>query len=69
MKETKIAVIGLGYVGLPVAIAFAEKYRVTGYDINKQRVADLNEYNDATLEVSEESLQKTLILRMKVLAL
>ena len=66
MKETKIAVIGLGYVGLPVAIAFAEKYRVTGYDINKQRVADLNEYNDATLEVSEESLQKTLIKNLKI---
>ena len=66
MKETKIAVIGLGYVGLPVAIAFAEKYRVTGYDINKQSVADLNEYNDATLEVSEESLQKTLIKNLKI---
>jgi UDP-N-acetyl-D-galactosamine dehydrogenase len=38
----KIAVIGLGYVGLPLALAFAKKYAVVGYDINAQRVADLN---------------------------
>ena len=60
MKEIKISVIGLGYVGLPVATAFAKKYKVTGFDINNQRVIELNKYNDVTLEVSENSLRETL---------
>ena len=66
MKEIKIAVIGLGYVGLPVAIAFAKKYKVTGFDINNQRVIELNEYNDVTLEVSENSLRETLTNNLKI---
>ena len=66
MKEIKISVIGLGYVGLPVAIAFAKKYKVTGFDINNQRVIELNEYNDVTLEVSENSLRETLTNNLKI---
>ncbi len=66
MKEIKIAVIGLGYVGLPVAIAFANKYKVTGFDINNQRVIELNKYNDVTLEVSENSLRETLTNNLKI---
>ena len=46
----KIAIIGLGYVGLPLAVAFGEKYQVIGFDINSLRVTELNSGNDATLE-------------------
>ncbi|NWO07108.1 MAG: Vi polysaccharide biosynthesis UDP-N-acetylglucosamine C-6 dehydrogenase TviB [Alteromonadaceae bacterium] len=52
----KIAVIGLGYVGLPLAVALSEKSRVMGFDINNQRVAELKEGKDLTREVSSEEL-------------
>ena len=51
-----IAVIGLGYVGLPLAVAFSEKYTVVGFDINKKRVDELNNAFDFTNEVSTEKL-------------
>ena len=51
-KKGKIAIIGLGYVGLPLAIAFSNKFRVIGYDINNIRVKELLDYNDSTLEIS-----------------
>jgi UDP-N-acetyl-D-galactosamine dehydrogenase len=54
----KIAVIGLGYVGLPLAVEFAEKYRVVGYDINKSRVEELSAGNDHTLEADVENMQR-----------
>lgn len=57
----KIAVIGLGYVGLPLARLFATKYSVVGFDINAHRVAALNEGHDATLEVSTSELQSVLV--------
>jgi UDP-N-acetyl-D-galactosamine dehydrogenase len=56
----KIAVIGLGYVGLPLAHAFAKKYRVVGFDINQKRVDELNKGLDSTLELSSEQLQEVL---------
>ena len=56
--EIKIAVIGLGYVGLPLAVAFAEHYSVVGFDINKQRIEQLSANEDVTQEVSAEALQK-----------
>ncbi|SHJ01028.1 nucleotide sugar dehydrogenase [Flavobacterium terrae] len=56
----KIAVIGLGYVGLPLARLFATKYDVVGFDINKNRVEELNQGQDFTLEVSEELLKSVL---------
>ena len=59
-KEQKIAIIGLGYVGLPLAVAFAEKYQVIGFDINSNRVKELQEGHDHTLEVSDNELQKAL---------
>ncbi|NNV54917.1 nucleotide sugar dehydrogenase [Limnovirga soli] len=52
----KIAIIGLGYVGLPLAIAFAKKYPVLGFDINKKRVQELESGHDATLEADIEEL-------------
>lgn len=56
----KIAVIGLGYVGLPLARLFATKYSVVGFDINKARVEELNSGTDSTLEVEDELLQSVL---------
>jgi UDP-N-acetyl-D-galactosamine dehydrogenase len=57
MNEVKIAVIGLGYVGLPLARLFSTKYKTVGYDMNKARVDALMAGHDATLEVSDELLQ------------
>ncbi|RKQ50939.1 UDP-N-acetyl-D-galactosamine dehydrogenase [Roseivirga pacifica] len=56
----KIAIIGLGYVGLPLAVAFAEKYHVVGFDINEARVRELNAGNDHTLEVEDDLLKSVL---------
>jgi UDP-N-acetyl-D-galactosamine dehydrogenase len=61
MKEYKIAIIGLGYVGLPLAVAFAEKYEVVGFDINLQRIGELKKFNDRTLEISDEQLQNVIV--------
>ena len=60
MKDKKIAIIGLGYVGLPLAVAFAEKYKVIGFDINSHRVSELNSGNDETLEIHDDLLNKVL---------
>lgn len=57
----KIAVIGLGYVGLPLARLFATKYPVVGFDINQSRIAGLRSGTDSTLEVSDEILQEVLV--------
>lgn len=56
MNTPQIAVIGLGYVGLPLAVAFAKKYPVIGFDINKTRVAQLQNNMDLTLEVATTQL-------------
>ena len=60
MSNTKIAVIGLGYVGLPLARLFATKYPVVGFDINQSRVRELMSGKDSTLEVEDELLQSSL---------
>lgn len=60
MAQEKIAIIGLGYVGLPLAVAFAEQYQVVGFDINKARISELNAGHDHTLEVDDELLQSVL---------
>ncbi|PZD76596.1 nucleotide sugar dehydrogenase [Mesonia sp. K7] len=57
MKNHKIAIIGLGYVGLPLARLFATQYPVVGFDINKARVAALQSGKDSTLEVEDDLLQ------------
>ena len=59
--QHKIAVIGLGYVGLPLARLFATKFPVVGFDINQKRIGELNNGNDFTLEVSDEVLQAVLV--------
>ena len=60
--ERKISVIGLGYVGLPVAIAFGKKSKVIGFDLNAARIAELKCGRDHTLEVSSEELKSSEIL-------
>lgn len=57
MKETKICVIGLGYVGLPLARLFATKYKTVGFDMSQKRVDALMAGHDATLEVADDLLQ------------
>lgn len=57
----KIAVIGLGYVGLPLARLFATKYQVVGFDINQTRIDSLNSGTDSTFEVADEILQEVLV--------
>ena len=54
----KIAIIGLGYVGLPLAHAFAKKYNVVGFDINTTRIEELKNGHDRTLELNEQQLQE-----------
>ena len=60
--EKKIAVIGLGYVGLPLAVEFAKKYPTIGFDINTTRVNELMTGHDHTLEVKDTDLQKVIVL-------
>ena len=59
--KIKIAVIGLGYVGLPLARLFATQYPVVGFDINKNRVAELQSGVDSTLEIDDAVLQSVLV--------
>ncbi|KGK29140.1 nucleotide sugar dehydrogenase [Cellulophaga sp. E6(2014)] len=60
MNSIKIGVIGLGYVGLPLARLFATKYAVVGFDINQNRIGELNSGHDTTLEVDSETLKSVL---------
>jgi len=62
MKERVVSVVGLGYVGLPVAVAFGRNGRTIGFDINKARIAELQKGHDRTAEVTPEELQGTNIL-------
>lgn len=52
----KIGIVGLGYVGLPLAVAFAEKFQVVGFDINSERIRELQNGHDRTLEIGDELL-------------
>jgi len=56
VEKTQIAIIGLGYVGLPLAVEFAKKYPTVGFDINENRVNELKQGHDRTLEVSDDLL-------------
>ena len=60
MNKDKIAIIGLGYVGLPLARLFATKYAVVGFDINQGRIDELNSGKDSTLEVDNATLKLVL---------
>ena len=56
MSEYKLAVIGLGYVGLPLAVEFAQKYPTIGFDISQSRIEELNSGYDRTLEIDMDGL-------------
>ena len=60
MKSPKISMIGLGYVGLPLAVEFAKHYPVIGFDINQERIDGINLGHDSTLEVEDANLQSVL---------
>ena len=62
LKNAKIALVGLGYVGLPLAVEFGKKRTVLGYDINQKRIAELRECKDSTLECSSNELRAALYL-------
>ena len=56
LNELKVAVVGLGYVGLPLAVEFSKHRPVVGFDINNARISALREGRDVTLEISDEEL-------------
>ena len=56
IKKKNICILGLGYVGLPLAVAFAEKYHVFGFDISSTRIEELNDGHDITLEIEDNLL-------------
>ena len=62
MKNIKIAIIGLGYVGLPLAIEFGKVYKTIGFDINELRIKELLAGKDSTLEVTSQELQESRML-------
>lgn len=62
LKNLKIGVIGLGYVGLPLAIEFGKQYETLGFDINKARISELLSGHDSTLEISNEELKEVTLL-------
>src|SRR5690606_19973640 len=55
-QDTRIAIVGLGYVGLPLAVEFGKQYATVGFDINAARIAELRQGRDSTLEVEPELL-------------
>ena len=61
-KTVVLALIGLGYVGLPLAVEFSKKYKVIGFDINDRRIDELKKGKDRTLEVSSEELAEAIHL-------
>jgi len=60
--EHRIGVIGLGYVGLPLAVEFGKKYSTVGFDINEKRISELKAFSDKTLEVTSDELQAANLL-------
>ncbi|WP_158797052.1 nucleotide sugar dehydrogenase [Pedobacter sp. L105] len=69
LLSPSIAVIGLGYVGLPLAVEFGKKYKVLGFDINVNRIQELSEGRDHTLEADQEELKKLICLDDKTTGL
>jgi len=63
MENKKIAVVGLGYVGLPLAVEFGKKFDTIGFDINAKRVAELENHHDRTLETNSDDLKSATYLK------
>ena len=64
IKNKKIAIIGLGYVGLPLAIEFGKKYQTVGYDLNQERIKELNLGLDNTGEITKRNIQSSIKLSL-----
>src|SRR5215207_4086149 len=62
LEELKLAIIGLGYVGLPLAVEFGKHRSVVGFDINQPRINALKAGHDTTLEVSDQELKQATLL-------
>ena len=63
LNKQSICVIGLGYVGLPLAVEFGKKYSTIGYDINKKRINSLKKNIDVTLEITAKEIKNSSNLR------
>jgi UDP-N-acetyl-D-galactosamine dehydrogenase len=63
LRDCRIAVIGLGYVGLPLAVEFGKQYDTTGFDVRADRIAELKRHRDRTLEVDAAELKSAKRLR------
>ncbi len=61
MNKRKISIVGLGYVGMPLAVAFAKKVEVIGFDINKAKIECYKNGKDITNEVGDEAIKKTTV--------
>tara|TARA_A100001011_G_scaffold353150_1_gene394459 strand:- start:717 stop:1991 length:1275 start_codon:yes stop_codon:yes gene_type:complete len=61
-KDSKLAIVGLGYVGLPLAVEFGSRRKVVGFDINDTRISELKNYEDLTLETTSQDLQNAIHL-------
>ena len=59
IKDSQIAVVGLGYVGLPLAVEFGKHFNTIGFDINQSRIKELKNGNDSTMEVSKDNLESS----------
>ena len=57
MKNKKICIVGLGYVGLPLAVNLSKYFKIVGYDNNEQRIIDLRDNNDKTKEIKKSELK------------
>ena len=64
LKHINLCVVGLGYVGLPLACLFAKRYKVVGFDTNRQRVEALLSGQDNTMEVDDEQLKSALMTNL-----
>ena len=64
IKNKKIAVIGLGYVGLPLAVEFGKKFNTMGYDVNSFRIKELSSGFDSTGEITKRKLQSAIKLSL-----
>ena len=66
MKINKIAIIGLGYVGLPLAVSLCKSFKVLGFDINKKRIRELRSGKDSTNEVSSVNLKMSMSRNLEI---
>ncbi len=62
IDKTTLGIVGLGYVGLPLAVEFGKKFQTIGFDINSDRIAELSKFKDSTLECTTEELQSAKFL-------